>query len=143
MNDVIFALDGFKNHKIYYPDTDNEYLHKNDYEVLKQPILVGKDLYQSKNDYDDTGIVYALFMSAKIKYCIVIDDTGLLQQKIIFKGCDRNMSQKGFKEFLNMEKGLIVRKTLKLDWKRDLLGVKVPYRVINCENCQNGKKCQS
>ena len=42
-----------------------------------------------------------------------------------------------------MEKGLIVRITSKLNWERDLLGVKVPHRLINCENCQNDKMCRS
>ena len=42
-----------------------------------------------------------------------------------------------------MEKSLIVRKTLKLNWKRGLLGVKVPHRLINCEYCQKDKMCQS
>ena len=50
-------------------------------------------------------------MSAKIKYCIVNDDIGLLQQKITFEGCDREISQIGFEDFLNMVKGLIVRNT--------------------------------
>ena len=36
MNDVIIALDGFKNHKIYYSDTDSGYIYRNDYEVLKK-----------------------------------------------------------------------------------------------------------
>ena len=115
----------------------------NDYEVLREQNLIGKDLYQSKNDYGDAGIVYALFMRAKIKYCIVIDDNGLLQQKITFKCCYREESQKGFKDFLDMVKGLIVRKTSKLIWKGDLLGVKVPHRVINCENCRIDKMCRS
>ena len=81
-------------------------------------------------------------MSAKTKYCIVIDDNGLLQQKITFKGCDLEISQVGFKDFLNMEKGLIARNTSKLNWKRDLLGFKVPQSVNNCENCQNDKMCR-
>ena len=42
-----------------------------------------------------------------------------------------------------MEKGLIVRNTSKLNWKRDLLGVKVPQRDIDCEICQNDKMCRS
>ena len=138
MNDVINDLKGFKNHKNYYSD-----IHKNDYEVSKEQILIGKDLYQSKNDYGDAGILYALFMSAKIKYCIVIDDNGLLQQKIIFNGCDREISQIGFEDFPDMEKGLIVRNTSNLNWKRGLLGVKVPHRVINCENCRSDNMCRS
>ena len=35
MNDVILALDGFKNNKIYYGGTDNIFIHNNDYEILK------------------------------------------------------------------------------------------------------------
>ena len=73
----------------------------------------------------------------------MIDDNGLLQQKVTFKGCDREISKIGFKYFLNMEKGLIVRNTSKLNWKRDLLGVKISHKVINCENCQNDKMCRS
>ena len=30
MNDVLWALDGFKNNKIYYGDTDTIYIHNND-----------------------------------------------------------------------------------------------------------------
>ena len=53
------------------------------------------------------------------------------------------MSQIRLKDFPNMEKGLIVRNTSNLKWKRDLLGVKYPHRFINCENCQNDKMCRS
>ena len=110
---------------------------------MKKRNLLGKKLFQSKNDYGDAGIVFALFMSAKFKYCLVIDDNGLLQQMIAFKVCDRETSRIGFKEFRNMEEGLIVRNTSKLNWKRDSIGVKVPHKVKNCENCQNDKLCRS
>ena len=84
-----------------------------------------------------------MFLAPKIKYCNVIDDNGLLQQKVTFKGCDREISQLGFKDFLNMENSLIVRNASKLNWKRDLLVAKVPHTVINSENCQNDKMCRS
>ena len=84
-----------------------------------------------------------MFLAPKINYRIVIDDNGLLQQKVTFKVCDREKSQIEFKDILNMEKGLIVRKTSKLNWKRDLAGVKVPHRVTNCEKCSNDKMCRS
>ena len=35
MNDVILAPDGFKSNKIYYGGTDSTYIHKNDYDNLK------------------------------------------------------------------------------------------------------------
>ena len=34
-NDVILALDGFKNNKKFYTDTDSIYIHNDDYEILK------------------------------------------------------------------------------------------------------------
>ena len=43
-------------------------------------------------------------MSAKLKYCIVIDDNGLLEQNITFKGCDCEKSQIGFKDLLTLKK---------------------------------------
>ena len=78
MKDVILALDGFKNHKIYYGDTDSVYIHNDDYEILKTKGLIGKGLYQSKNDYGKGGILYGLFLAPKVKYFIVIDENGIL-----------------------------------------------------------------
>ena len=85
MNDVIIALDGFKIYKIFYSDTDSVYIHKNYYNILKEKKLIGKNLFQSKNDYGDAGIVYGLFLAPKIKFCILIDDDGLLQKKLLSK----------------------------------------------------------
>ena len=85
MNDVIIALDGFKIYKIFYSDTDSVYIHKNYYNILKEKKLIGKNLFQSKNDYGDAGIVYGLFLAPKMKFCILIDDDGLLQKKLLSK----------------------------------------------------------
>ena len=110
MNDVILALDGFKNNKIYYGDTDSVYIHKNDYNMLIDKGLVVKDLFQSKNYYGENGgIVYGLFLPPKVKYCIVIDENGILSQKATFKGFNQNINNITFKDFLDLEQG----KTLK------------------------------
>ena len=86
MNDVILTLDGFKNNKIYYGDTDSVYIHKNDYNISDENGLIGKNLWQSKNDYgDNAGIIYGLFLAPKVKYCIVIDENGVLSQKNNFQ----------------------------------------------------------
>ena len=58
MNDVILALDGFKNNKVYYGDTDSVYLHNFDYEILKTKCLIGQNLCQSKNIYGKRGFLY-------------------------------------------------------------------------------------
>ena len=44
--------------------------------------LVGKDLFQSINDYgENAGVVYGLFLAPKVKYCIFIDEIVILSQK--------------------------------------------------------------
>ena len=106
MNDVFLTLDGFKNNKIYYGDTDSVYIHKNDYNILDENGLIGKNLWQSKNDYgDNAGIIYGLFLAPKVKYSIVIDENGVLSQKTTFKGFNQNIIDIIFKDFLDLEKG--------------------------------------
>ena len=142
MNDVILALDGFKNNKIYYGDTDSVYIHKNDYKILIEKGLIGKDLFQSKNDYgDNAGIVYGLFLAPKVKYCIVIDENGVLSQKTTFKGLNQNINNITFKNFLDPEQGKTLKNISKLKWKRELAGIKIPHRKVGCENCDESKKC--
>ena len=41
LNDVILAIDCFKNNKIYYSDTDSICIHKKNYDVLKTKGLIG------------------------------------------------------------------------------------------------------
>ena len=142
MNDVMSALDGFKNNKIYYGDTDSVYIHNDDYEILKTKGLIGKNLYQSKNDYGKGGILYGLFLAPKIKYCIAIDENGILSQKTTFKGYDQNMVGLNFKDFLDLERGDTILGKSKLNWKRDLHGVKIPHRVFQCPQCDNDKICK-
>ena len=144
MNDVILALDGFINNKIYYGDTDSVYIHKNDYDIMKDKGLVGKNLFQSKNDYgDNCGIVYGLFLAPKVKYCIVIVENGVLSQKTTFKGFHQNINNITFKDFLDLEQGKTLKNRSKLKWKRELAGIKIPHRKVGCENCDESKKCVS
>ena len=81
MKDVNLAVDGFKNKKTYYADTDSIYINDSDYELLKTKGLIGKNLYQSKEDCGKGGILYGLFLAPKIKYCLVFDQIGKISQK--------------------------------------------------------------
>ena len=81
MNDVILALDGIKNNKTKNSDTDSIGIHSNEYEFLKTRGLIGKDLYQSKNNYGKGGSIYGLFLASKTTYDSVIDKSCILSQK--------------------------------------------------------------
>ena len=96
--------------------------------------LNGKNLYQWKNDYGKGGILYGLFLAPKIKYCIVIDENGILSPKTTFKRYDQNMVRLIFKEFLDLERGDIILGKSKPNWKSDLLGVKIPLEYFDVRN---------
>ena len=61
MNDVILPLDGSKNNKLYYSDTDSKYIHSDEYEILKTKGLIGEDIYQSKNDFEKEEVYIVQF----------------------------------------------------------------------------------
>ena len=143
MNDVILAIDGFKNNKFYSSDTDSTYIQKNDYNILKTNDLAGKEFFQSEHDYGDAGIVYGLFLCPKVKFCIVINEMGILSEETTFKCYDQEISGVSFKDLLDLERGQTIHDKSKLTWKRELQGIKVPHRGIDCENCLEDETCQS
>ena len=136
------ALDGFKNNKYYYGDTDSVYIYKKDHNMIIEKGLVGKDQFQSKNDYgENPGIVYGLFLAPKVIYCIVIDEIGILSQKTTFKEFNRNINNITFKDFVDLEQGKTLENISKPKWRRELAGIKIPHRKVSFENCAASKKC--
>ena len=86
MNNFIREITGFHNNSIYYGDTDSLYIEKKYWDVLDKANLVGKNLCQSKNDYKTGGIFYALILAPQITYVLTINDYGIIQQHMTFKG---------------------------------------------------------
>ena len=99
MNDVVISLDGFKNIKVYYTDTDSIDTHNDDYELLKSKNLIGKDLHQCKNDYGKSDFLCGLILAPKLNYCTLIEEKVILSQRTTFKGYDQNMVGLKFENF--------------------------------------------
>ena len=59
-------------------------MKKNYWDVLDKANLV-EEFCQGTNDYKSGGISYALFLAPKIKYCLFIDDSGIIQEHKTFK----------------------------------------------------------
>ena len=81
MDNVIEQIDGFYNNIIYYTDTDSLYIHKKHWSTLVEKGYVGKYLGRGKNDHGDSGIFFAWFLAPKIKYCLIVDDYGIISAK--------------------------------------------------------------
>ena len=81
MNNFLHAIDGFYTFDVYYTDTDSSYIESKHWDKLDKGGLVGRNLLQVKNDYEDGGIFYALFLAPKIKNCLIFNKYGILDKK--------------------------------------------------------------
>ena len=105
MNKFIREINGFYNNSIYYTDTDSLYIEKKYWDVLDEANLVRKNLCQGKNDYKTGGIFYGLFLAPKIKYALTIDDYGIIQQHMTFKGFNDSKRLLDRSQYFDMLKG--------------------------------------
>ena len=141
MNNVINQINGFYNNNIYYTDTDSLYIHKKYWSNLIDNGFVGKSLGLGKNDYGDSGIFYAWFLAPKIKYCLVIDDFGIISAKRTFKGYSEEHRMIKLEEYISLSEGKTVSGRFSIDWTKTFEGIKIPHRKHNCLDCNNKKLC--
>ena len=83
----------------------------------------------------------AVFLASKLKFCIVIDENSMLSQNANSKVSDQNMIGLNFKVFLDLERVSTISSKSKLNFKRDLYGIKLPHKELDCIDCDNTKKC--
>ena len=141
MNDVFREIDGFYSNNIYYGDTDSGYIHKKHWSTLVEKGFVGKSLGLGKNDYGDSGIFYAWFLAPKIKYCLVIDDFGIISAKRTFKGYSEEHRMIKLEEYISLAEGKTVTGRFSIDWTKTFEGIKIPHRKQDCSDCDNRKIC--
>ena len=140
MNNVIKQINGFYNNIIYYTDTDSLYIHKKYWSTLVEKGYVGKSLGLGKNDYGNSGIFYAWFLAAKIKYCLVIDDFGIISAKRTFKGYSEEHRLIKLDEYKSLSEGKTVSGRFSIDWTKTFEGIKIPHRKQDCAGCDNRRK---
>ena len=118
MNNFIHAIDGFHSNDVYYTDTDSLYIENKHWNKLKEKNLIGKNLAQGKNDYGNGGIFYARFLAPKIKYCLTINEYGVINEHKCFKGFTNVSDNLNRKEYFKMASGdnLVVK--VPLSWEK-------------------------
>ena len=142
MNNFIREINGFYNNSIYYGDTDSLYIEKKYWDVLDKANLVGKNLCQGKNDYKTGGIFYALFLAPKIKYCLTINDLGIIEQHMTFKGFNDSKRLLDRSQYFDMLAGKKITAMLPRSWKKSFYnGVIIPTKMRQCNACNDGILC--
>ena len=139
MNDVIRQIGGFYKNSIYYTDTDSLYIHKKYWSDLVDNGFVGKSPGLCKKDYGNSGIFYAFFLAPKVKYCLVIDDFGVISAKRTFKGYCEEQRLIKLEEFISFLEGKTVTGWFSIDCTKTFEGIKILHRKQDCLDCDNGK----
>ena len=143
MNNFVRIIDGFKNNSVYYQDTDSLYIEKKHWDKLDNANLVGGNLGQGKNDYGNGGIFYGLFLAPKIKYCLTINEYGIINEKKTFKGFGDINRLLDTKKYFDMYEGKAVEGKFPLSWKKSFdSGVIIPCKMRECEECDGDKLCE-
>ena len=143
MNNFIHAINGFYTNDVYYTDTDSLYIENKHWDKLEKAGLFGKNLLQGKNDYGpNAGVWYALFLAPKIKYCLTINEFGVIDEKKTFKGFKDVKDVLDGKEYINMASGDKLIAKIPLSWKKSFSqGVVIPHKMRNCNNCTRDLLC--
>ena len=81
------------------------------------------------------------FLASKVKYCIVIIECGILFEKTTFRGFNQKINIITFENSLDLEQGRTLKNISEIKWKGELGGIKIPHRKVDCENCDNSRKC--
>ena len=71
LNNFRCEIDGLKANNMFYLDTDSLHVDKKYWDVLVRAGLVGENLCQGEDGYNNVGIFYGLFLAPK-NYCSTI-----------------------------------------------------------------------
>ena len=142
MNKFIREVNGFYENNVYYTDTDSLYIEKKYWDLLDKANLVGDNLCQGKNDYKSGGIFYGLYLAPKIKYCLTIDEYGIIKEHKTFKGFNDSKRLLDRSQYFKMKEGEKISAMLPKSWKKSFdNGVIIPKKMRFCNKCNDIKMC--
>ena len=96
-----------------------------------------------KNDYGDSCIFYPSFLAPKIKYCLVIDDFGVISAERTFKGYSEEHRTIKLYEYISLSERKTVLCRFSIHWTKLFEGIKIPQRKQDCLDCDNAKFCSA
>ena len=118
------------------------YIEKKYWDVLDKANLVGDGLCQGKNHYKTGGIFYGLFLAAKIKYCLTIDEFGIIQEHKTFKGINDSKRLLDRSQYFKTIEGEHISAMLPRSCKKSFdSGLIIPTRMRFCDKCDDIKMC--
>ena len=95
-----------------------------------------KNLCQGENDYKTGCFFCGLFLAPKIKYCLTINELGVIEQHMTFKGFnDKKRLLDRSRYFITLE-GKKITAMLPRSWKKSFNnGIIIPTKMRRCDIC--------
>ena len=88
------------------------------------------------------GIFYGLYLAPKIKYCLTIDEYGIIKEHKTFKGFNDSKRLLDRSQYLKMKEGEKISAMLPRSWKKSFdNGVIIPKKMRFCNKCNDIKIC--
>ena len=118
-------------------------IKKKNWDVLDNANLVGKLFCQGKNDYETRGIFYGLFLAPKMKNCLTIDEFGIIQQHMTFKGFNYFKRLLDRSQYFDMLEGKKISAVLARSWEKSSNnGIIIPVKMRRCNECNGEILCK-
>ena len=102
--------------------------------------FVHKSIRLGEKYYSSWGLFYAWSFSPK-KYCLEIDDFGIISGKKIFEGYSGEQRMMKLNEYISLSEGKTVSGRFSIHSTKTIEGVKIRHRKQDCSDCDNGKFC--
>ena len=80
--------------------------------------MLGKNRLPGKNDYKNGGIFYGLFLAPKMKYCLTINNYGVIDEHKTFKGFTNVSDNLIRKDYFELADGGKLIAKVPLSWKK-------------------------
>ena len=110
--------------------------------MLDKANLFGEGLCQGKSDYKTGGIFYGLYLAPKIKYCLTIDDYGIMKEHKTFKGFNDSKRLLDCSQYFKLKEGEKISAMLPRSWKKSFdNGINIPKKMRFCNECNDKKLC--
>ena len=86
---------------------------------------------------------FGLFLAPKIKYCLTINEFGVIEEHKTFKGFGDVNRLLDSKKYFEMKEGKSVSSKFPLSWKKSFSdGVLIPTRDRYCNKCSDDYICK-
>ena len=95
-----------------------------------------------KNDYGTGGVFYGLFLAPKIKYVSTINEFGINQQHMTFKGFNDSKRLLDRSQYFDMLEDKQISAKLPRSWKESFnTGIIIPIKTRRCDKSNEKILC--